>query len=382
MRRTAITLIVGALALGSMAFAHPASAKAWLGVYSQDITPELREGMNYNGAGALVTSVVPDSPAGRGGIERGDVIVRVGGQDVDSPGELIEAVGSAGEATPVDVVVVRDGMKKSLRVRLTARPEGGDSEDESPAPRMPGMRGMHGMKHLEIEVPNAPGAPGSPRTFMEHQGDNDNDGDRGNDGDNDTDHGMIMRLPELLNGGMMGRARLGVRIESLNPDLATYFGSRDAKGALVLDVVDGSAAEKAGIRAGDVIQRVDGKAVESAEDLSEAVRSSEGAAAITLMRHGARQTVRAELGDAPKAMRLRSGRQGMDWNSKDNNKTWEWQSPDGQRRVKRIIIDGDEGSMKRHGMPADRESTDSLREEMQQLREQLDQLREELKSNR
>ena len=382
MRRTAIALFVGALALGSMAFAHPASAKAWLGVYSQDITPELREGMNYNGAGALVTSVVPGSPAGRGGIERGDVIVRVGGRDVDSPGELIEAVGSAGEATPVDVVVVRDGMKKSLRVRLTARPEGGDSEDESPAPRMPGMRGMHGMKHLEIEVPNAPGAPGSPRTFMEHHGDNDNDGDRGNDGDNDTDHGMIMRLPELLNGGMMGRARLGVRIESLNPDLATYFGSRDAKGALVLDVVDGSAAEKAGIRAGDVIQRVDGKAVESAEDLSEAVRSSEGAAAITLMRHGARQTVRAELGDAPKAMRFRSGRQGMDWNSKDSNKTREWQGTDGRRRVKRIIIDGDEGSMKRQGMSADRESTDSLREEMQQLREQLDQLREELKSNR
>ena len=378
MRRTAISLFVGALALGSMAFAHPASAKAWLGVYSQDITPELREGMNYNGAGALVTSVVPDSPAGRGGIERGDVIVRVGGQDVNSPGELIEAVGSAGEATPVDVLVVRDGMKKSLRVRLAARPEGGDSEDESPAPRMPGMRGMRGTKHLEIEVPDTQGAPGSPRIFMEHHGDSDHD----NNGDNDNDNGMIMRLPELPSGGMMGRARLGVRIESLNPDLAAYFGSRDAKGALVLDVVDGSAAEKAGIRAGDVIQRVDGKAVESAEDLSEVVRSSDGAAAITLMRHGARQTVRAELGDAPKAMRLRSGRQGMDWNSKDHNKTWEWQSPDGQRRVKRIIIDGDEGSMKRHGMPADRESTDSLREEMQQLREQLDQLREELKSNR
>ena len=378
MRRTAISLFVGALALGSMAFAHPASAKAWLGVYSQDITPELREGMNYNGAGALVTSVVPDSPAGRGGIERGDVIVRVGGQDVNSPGELIEAVGSAGEATPVDVLVVRDGMKKSLRVRLAARPEGGDSEDESPAPRMPGMRGMRGTKHLEIEVPDTQGAPGSPRIFMEHHGDSDHD----NNGDNDNENGMIMRLPELPSGGMMGRARLGVRIESLNPDLAAYFGSRDAKGALVLDVVDGSAAEKAGIRAGDVIQRVDGKAVESAEDLSEVVRSSDGAAAITLMRHGARQTVRAELGDAPKAMRLRSGRQGMDWNSKDNNKTWEWQSPDGQRRVKRIIIDGDEGSMKRHGMPADRESTDSLREEMQQLREQLDQLREELKSNR
>ena len=363
MRRTAMSLFVGLVAIAGIALAHPAFATAWLGVYSQDISPELREGMNYNGSGALVTRVVPDSPADQAGVERGDVIVRVGGQDVGSPGDLVEAVGSASEDASIDIMVVRDGAKKSLRAKLAARPEGGDSDDDTPAPRMPGMnrmngmQGMHGMKgmkgmrHFEIQTPDAPGAP---RVFMDHDGDGDNDGD--------DDNGMLSRLPEMLGNGMMDRARLGVRIESLNPDLATYFGSRDARGALVLDVVDGSPAQMAGIRAGDVIQRVDSKTVERAGDLTEAVRSSDKSVSISLLRHGARQTVNAELGDAPQAMRFRSG-------------------PGGQRRVKRIVIQGDEGGMERRGMSADRESTEQLREEMQQLKEQLDQLREELKSN-
>ena len=344
MRRTAMSLFVGLVAIAGIALAHPAFATAWLGVYSQDISPELREGMNYNGSGALVTRVVPDSPADQAGVERGDVIVRVGGQDVGSPGDLVEAVGSASEDASIDIMVVRDGAKKSLRAKLAARPEGGDSDDDTPAPRMPGMnrmngmQGMHGMKGMS-------GMKGM-------QGDN--------DGDSDND--MLSRLPEMLGNGMMDRARLGVRIESLNPDLATYFGSRDARGALVLDVVDGSPAQMAGIRAGDVIQRVDSKTVERAGDLTEAVRSSDKSVSISLLRHGARQTVNAELGDAPQAMRFRSG-------------------PGGQRRVKRIVIQGDEGGLERRGMSADRESTEQLREEMQQLKEQLDQFREELKSN-
>lgn len=357
MRRTAMSLFVGLVTIAGIACAHPASATAWLGVYSQDITPELREGMNYNGAGALVTRVVPDSPADRAGVERGDVIVGVGGEDVGSPGDLVEAVGSASEDASIDILVVRDGAKKSLRAKLASRPEGGDGDDETPAPRMPGMNHMKEMKGMQ-----------GMRGMQGMQGDNDGDD-------------MLGRLPEMLGNGMMGRARLGVRIESLNPDLATYFGSRDAKGALVLDVVDGSPAQKAGIRAGDVIQRVDSKQVQDAGELTEAVRSSDKSVSITLLRHGAKQTVNAELGDAPQAMRFRTGPGGMNWKSKGNNKTFEWQSPDGQRRVKRIVIQGDEDGTERRGMSADREGTDQLREEMQQLREQLDQLREELKSN-
>ena len=371
MRRTAMSMLVGALAFAGVAVAHPAGATAWLGVYTQDITPELRDGMNYNGAGALVSRVVPGSPADRGGIERGDVIVRLGGHDVDSPGELVSAVGAATADATVDVTVVREGAKKPLRVRLASRSEGGDADDETPAPRMPEMRGDRRMPPDGMESPDTPRAPGTPRVLMKRPGES----------DEIIGPEMIGALPDMFGGGTAGRGRLGVRIESLNPDLATYFGSRDARGALVLDVIDGSPAQKAGIRAGDVIMRLDNKPIASADDLTEAVRSSDGAASITLMRHGARQTVRAELGDAPQAMRFRNGPQRMN-GMPNGHRSWDGQSPDGQRRIKRIIIDGDDDPRPGHGMPADREGTEQLREEVRQLREQVDQLRHELKSNR
>ena len=385
MRRTMGSMLAGVLVLAGMALANPAAATGWLGVYSQDITPELRDGMNYNGAGALVTRVVPDSPADHGGIERGDVIVQVGSRDVASPEELIDAVGSSAAGSLIDVLVVRDGAKKSLRVTLASRPDSGDSEDDSPMPR------MHMRTPDAPEAPEAPDAPPAPRTHMmqRHMLD-------GGDADE-----LMSQLPQMLGGGMIGRGRLGVRIESLNPDLASYFGSRDAKGALVLDVTDGSPADKAGIRAGDVITRLDGKTIEDADDLIGAVRSGEGTVSISLLRHGAKQTVETELGKAPKLMRFQNGPQGMNWQRRNGN-TWEWNGPDGSG-TKRIIIrsnrsgdedapdsvgpehldlEGDGGPMLHRGNAADREGMDSLREEVQQLREQLEQLRKELKSNR
>src|SRR5216117_750493 len=77
-KRTWCAVLAGALALGATISSRPARAdeNAWLGVYTQTITPELREGMNYNGTGALVRRVVPGSPADRAGVERGDIIVR------------------------------------------------------------------------------------------------------------------------------------------------------------------------------------------------------------------------------------------------------------------------------------------------------------------
>lgn len=389
MRRSNISLLAGLMVLAGAAFAHPAAAGAWLGVYSQDITSELREGMNYNGSGALVTRVVDGSPAEQAGIERGDVIVRVGPHDIDSPEELVDVVGSMSEGSPVDVVVVREGGKKSLRVTLESRPDA-DDEIVTPAPRAR----MRMRAPQAPDAPEAPEAPGAPRVRVERHRLNVDDGDLGD--------GLMMQLPEMLGAGAMGRGRLGVRIESLNPDLASYFGPRDTKGALVLDVTDGSPADKAGIRAGDVITKCDGKVVENAEDLIGAVRSGEGSVSVSLLRHGTKQTVEADLGAAPRAMRFEAGKPGLQWQRKSPG-TWEWKGKDGKatKRIiirngdeqdldedlpgdgmhKRIIIDGD-GPMLRREMSADREGMESLREEMQNLRDQLEQLRKELKSNR
>ena len=233
MRRTAVSLVAGALVLAGVALAHPAAADtAWLGVYSQAITPELREGLNYNGSGALVTRVLPDSPADRAGIERGDVIVSVGGSSVDSPDALADAVRSSTAGRATEVTVVRDGAKKSIRVMLASRSETQSPEmDRTPMPRrMDRGEPDSSEEPEEMEAPEAPDAPeapeapeapdtpeppDAPRMHMERHGDRDGNG-----------RDFMIHLPDMMGQGTRGR--LGVRIETLNPDLASYFGSREA----------------------------------------------------------------------------------------------------------------------------------------------------------
>ncbi len=67
---------------------------------------------------------------------------------------------------------------------------------------------------------------------------------------------------------------LGVEAESLGSQLAAYFGVKE--GVLVRSVLDNTPAEKAGIKAGDVITKVDGMTVTAPSELSSAVRSANG----------------------------------------------------------------------------------------------------------
>jgi serine protease Do len=65
-------------------------------------------------------------------------------------------------------------------------------------------------------------------------------------------------------------ARIGVEAEGVGGQLAEFFGVKE--GVLVRSVMKGSAAEKGGLKAGDVITRVDQKSLDSPRDLSEALR--------------------------------------------------------------------------------------------------------------
>jgi S1-C subfamily serine protease len=69
--------------------------------------------------GLLVLQVAPESPAARGGLEAGDVVVRAGGRDVKDVGDLREAFSDA-DARTVRLTVVREGRRRELDVRWEA----------------------------------------------------------------------------------------------------------------------------------------------------------------------------------------------------------------------------------------------------------------------
>src|SRR5574341_150226 len=74
-------------------------------------------------------------------------------------------------------------------------------------------------------------------------------------------------IDSLVSKGKVVRGWLGVTIQEVSPELAKQFGLKNARGALVSDILEGSPADKAGITRGDVIIEVDRKPVENAVQL-------------------------------------------------------------------------------------------------------------------
>jgi serine protease Do len=74
-------------------------------------------------------------------------------------------------------------------------------------------------------------------------------------------------VAQLREKGKVVRGWLGVSIQMVTPDLAPSFGMKEARGAIVADVIKGSPAEKAGIKQGDAILDFDGKIIKSSNDL-------------------------------------------------------------------------------------------------------------------
>ncbi|MDX5411374.1 MAG: DegQ family serine endoprotease [Thauera sp.] len=94
-------------------------SRGWLGVLIQDVTRELAESFGMRKPmGALVSKVLPDSPASKGGIEVGDVILEFNGREVVNSSNLPPIVGSAPIGEEVKVKVLRNGKTRMLALTL------------------------------------------------------------------------------------------------------------------------------------------------------------------------------------------------------------------------------------------------------------------------
>jgi len=237
---------------------------AWLGVSTQTLDDQLRDGIDYRGPGVLVNQVVEGGPAEKAGVKAGDVIVSVNGQSVGSPDELQALVrrGHAGDRVRLDLA--RENKRQALTATLGER---------------------------------SSGATWSRTTTTRTESDSDDNEDSILSDDD------LQSLKNLGDMPIPGRGRLGVQLQDLDGDLGSYFSVPQGKGALIVEVEKESPAARAGLKAGDVIVKVGEDSVEDSNDAARAIREREGKTSFTIVRRGQRQTVTADL--APRA-RIRS----------------------------------------------------------------------------
>ena len=97
--------------------------RGWLGVTIGNVTEDIAEALGLDDpSGAIVQDVATDGPADKGGLQATDVIVMFDGIKVANSGELVRVVGKAPVGKTVNVVVLRDGKRKTLQVTLGQRP--------------------------------------------------------------------------------------------------------------------------------------------------------------------------------------------------------------------------------------------------------------------
>lgn len=99
-------------------------ARGWLGVVIQEVNRDLAESFGLRKPmGALVVQVAPDGPAGKGGVQDGDIILEFNGQEINRSGELPPLVGQVRPGDKARVIVLRSGSRKSLMITIEELPD-------------------------------------------------------------------------------------------------------------------------------------------------------------------------------------------------------------------------------------------------------------------
>ncbi len=197
------------------------------GVRLEEVTGETVKRLNLREErGALLTEVLPDSPAAKAGLQKDDVIIRWNGERVDSAMELQRLKRETPAGRSVRIGVVRNGSEIELDMEL--------AEPSS----------------VRVQV-----APAGARTISRN-----------------------FRVRE--------RGRMGIELQGMTSQLSEYFGVPEGTGALVTSVREDSPAARAGIKAGDVILSIGGEKIEGPVGVMRALRQKqEGAVEVKVLRN-------------------------------------------------------------------------------------------------
>jgi predicted metalloprotease with PDZ domain len=211
--------------------------------------------------GVEVTMVDQDAPAGKAGIKEHDVILTMNGTAIESKTQLQRMIHETPPGRVITLGLSRDGQPMTIKVQLADRrnefallgPKGKYDKDK-----------YFKDKDFHVEIPPIPN--------------------------------LDFDIPNIGVVYVHSSMRSGVMVENLTPQLGEFFGAKNGNGVLVRSVEKGSRAEKAGLRAGDVITRLGDQPIHDTSDFTHALHSqSAGSVSVGVIRDKKEQTLTLTL---------------------------------------------------------------------------------------
>jgi hypothetical protein len=251
-----MALALGVIAEPTAAIAGDNHGVAYLGVMVEKVSPEATAAFHLpSGTGTAITNVDQDGPACRAGLKSGDIVTAFNGKPVTDPEQFAGLIHDSAPGSTATMTVVRNGRSQDMKVTL------GDWKQMATVRPLPPMafRPMNPVGTM----PATPAAPAAPPEFD------------------------VPGYPSIS-------ARHGIVVEPMGPQLCEYFGVPANKGVLVRSVDKGSPGAAAGLKAGDVIVRVNNETIHDMADWKRALRGH-GKLTLAIMRDKKETTLQMTL---------------------------------------------------------------------------------------
>ncbi len=235
-------------------FAFGPAGGSYLGIGAQEINAERAKELKLPEVrGVEVTRVEEDSPAAKAGLKQGDVVLQYNGERVEGTEQFVRLVRETPPGRQATLLISRNGATQTVTATI------GERKNFTYRKFSVGPKLRQDMEKLREEL-------GSMRLDPKFQQDMVRlEAELG---------AMRLRVPDMPEAFVSLRSGvLGIEAESLTSQLAEFFGVK--QGVLVRSVAQESPAEKAGIKAGDVIVRVENDEVGTPSALTRRIREIE-----------------------------------------------------------------------------------------------------------
>jgi S1-C subfamily serine protease len=228
-----------------MGEAHGRAAQGYLGIEMRDVTEDQIASLKLKEAkGAEITSLDHDGPACKAGMLTHDVILQMNGQLIDNDDQLRKLLKEMPVGRTVSFVVSRDGQTQTITMTTADRRAVEQAAWE---------------KHYSVPAPSGAvrgnsfmGGPSSVATPKSHKD--------------------LLGTPDII----LNPSFTGAKLEVMGPQLAQFFGAVDGAGLLVRSVDENSPADEAGLKAGDVVVKVNSVPVSNGTDWTKTVHDNRG----------------------------------------------------------------------------------------------------------